>query len=201
MSDLFTATLEHLGITVAGVAVAVAIGLAVGIGIARRPAFAGLVLTVADIIQTIPSLALLALLMIVFGLGDPTVVIGLCLYSLLPIIRNTYTGITSISPAVREAARGMGMSGWQSLRKVELPLAMPMILSGIRIAFVTALGTAVIGVLIGSGGLGYIIYRGIQSLSWGLILEGTVPVVLLSLLAQYGFNKLQTFPNRRKTHA
>lgn len=200
MTDLLIASLEHLAMTAAGVAAAVIIGLAAGVGIARRPAFAGPVLAVADIIQTIPSLALLALLMIVCGLGDPTVVIGLCLYSLLPIIRNTYTGLTSIAPAVREAARGMGMSGLQSLRKVELPLALPMILSGIRIAFVTALGTAVIGVLIGSGGLGYIIYRGIQSLSWGLIAEGTVPVVLMSLLAQYGFNTLQKLSQRRKTH-
>ena len=201
MTDFISAVLEHLLITATGVAIAVLIGMAAGIGIARKPGFAGPVLYIADIIQTIPSLALLAILMIVFGLGALTVVVGLCLYSLLPVIRNTYTGITAISPAIREAARGMGMSNLQSLWKVELPLAVPMILSGIRIAFVTALGTAVIGVLIGGGGLGYIIYRGIQMLDWGTILEGTVPVVLLSLLAQYGFNKLQHFKKRRRTDA
>ena len=198
MADLITAILEHLAITAAGVAIALLIGIAAGIWIARKPVFAGPVLYIADIIQTIPSLALLAILMIVFGLGDLTVVIGLCLYSLLPVIRNTYTGLTAISPSIREAARGMGMSSAQSLLKVELPLAAPMILSGIRIAFVTALGTAVIGVLIGSGGLGYIIYRGIQALDWGMIIEGTIPVVLLSLLAQFCFNKLQHFKKRRK---
>lgn len=198
MADLINSIAEHLAITVSGVAVAVLIGIAAGILISRKPVFAGPVLYIADIIQTIPSLALLAILMIAFGLGDLTVVIGLCLYSLLPVIRNTYTGISAISPSIREAARGMGMSSVQSLVKVELPLATPMILSGIRIAFVTALGTAVIGVLIGAGGLGYIIYRGIQALDWGMIIEGTIPVVVLSLLAQFCFNKLQHFKKRRK---
>lgn len=200
MTDLLRAVAEHLAITAAGVSIAVVIGIAAGIFISRRPAFAGPVLYLADIIQTIPSLALLAILMIVFGLGDLTVVIGLCLYSLLPVIRNTYTGIVTIAPSIREAARGMGMSGAQSLFQVELPLAMPMILSGIQIAFVTALGTAVIGVLIGAGGLGYIIYRGIQSLNWGLIIEGTIPVVLLSLLAQALFHRLARLKKRRNLH-
>ncbi len=200
MSDFINAVLEHLAVTAAGVVIAVLIGVAAGIFIARRPVFAAAVLSVADIIQTIPSLALMAMLMIVFGLGDLSVVIGLCLYSLLPVIRNTYTGITTIPPSIREAARGMGMSRPQSLLKVELPLAMPMILSGIRVAFVTALGTAVIGVLIGGGGLGNLVYRGIQALDWGMIIEGTVPIVLLSLLAQHFFNRLQHFKRRRKTN-
>lgn len=203
MADFFSAVLEHLAITASGVAIAAVIGIAAGIFISRRHSFAGPVLYIADIIQTIPSLALLAILMILFGLGDTTVVIGLCLYSLLPIIRNTYTGITAIAPSIREAARGMGMSSAQSLRKVELPIAAPMILSGIRIAFVTALGTAVIGILIGSGGLGSIIYRGIQSLDWGMIIEGTVPIIVLSLLAQYFFNILEHIKKKkgRRIHA
>lgn len=199
--SLFSAVLEHLGITASGVGIAVLIGIPLGIFIAKKPAFSAPVLTVADIIQTVPSLSLLALLMIVFGLGDTTVILGLCLYSLLPVIRNTYTGIGSVSPSVREAARGMGMSVLQSLFRVEIPLALPLILGGIRIAFVTGLGTAVIGVLIGSGGLGGIIYSGIQAQDWGMILEGTVPVVLLSLLSQFLFNRLQNFPkNRRKAN-
>lgn len=200
MNGLWSSVLEHLLITTTGVAVAVVIGVLLGIFISKKQCFAGPVLYIADIIQTIPSLALLAMLMIVFGLGNTTVIIGLCLYSLLPVIRNTYTGIISISPSIKEAARGMGMSSVQSLVKVEMPLAMPMIVSGIRIAFVTALGTAVIGVLIGGGGLGYIIYRGIQSLNWSLIIEGTVPVVVLSLLVQYLFNKLSQV-KRRKNNA
>lgn len=191
MSDLFTAILEHLFITAAGVALATAAGLLIGIFISKKTGIANLVLTLADIIQTIPTLALLALLMVIFGLGNTTVIIGLCLYSLLPVIRNTFTGITGISPSIREASRGMGMSQLQSLVMVEIPLAIPMILSGIRIAFVTALGTAVIGVLIGSGGLGYVIYSGIQSQDWSMIIKGTIPVVLLSLLAQFLFNKFQ----------
>lgn len=202
MTELFSAVLEHLWITSAGVGAAVVAGILLGIFISRVPAAARPVLTVADIIQTVPSLSLLALLMVVFGLGDTTVMIGLCLYSLLPIIRNTYTGITGVSPAIREAARGMGMSQLQSLWKVELPLSMPMILSGIRIAFVTGLGTAVIGVLIGAGGLGYVIYSGIQAQDWGMILQGTVPVVALSLLAQFLFQRLQSAQKKgRKTDA
>lgn len=200
MNDLFLAVLEHLTITAAGVGIAVIIGVITGIFISKNQAISGPVLTIADIIQTIPSLALLALLMIVFGLGDTTVIIGLCLYSLLPILRNTFTGITSVPPSIRETSRGMGMSQLQSLFMVEIPIAMPMIFSGIRIAFVTALGTAVIGVLIGSGGLGYIIYSGIQSQDWIMIFEGTIPVVLLSLLAQLLFNKLEYFQKRRKIH-
>lgn len=191
MSDLFSAILEHLFITAAGVALAATAGLLIGIFISKKTGIANLVLTVADIIQTVPTLALLALLMVIFGLGNTTVIIGLCLYSLLPVIRNTFTGITGIPSSIREASRGMGMSQIQSLVMVEIPLAIPMILSGIRIAFVTALGTAVIGVLIGSGGLGYVIYSGIQSQDWSMIIKGTIPVVLLSLLAQFLFNKFQ----------
>lgn len=197
--NLLRAILEHLAITAAGVGIAVLIGIPVGIFISKKPSFSAPILTVADIIQTVPSLSMLALLMIVFGLGDTTVVLGLCFYSLLPVIRNTYTGINSVSPSVREAARGMGMNVLQSLFRVEIPLALPLILAGIRIAFVTGLGTAVIGVLIGSGGLGGVIYSGIQAQDWGMITEGTVPVVLLSLLSQFLFNRLQNFPkNRRK---
>ncbi len=197
MTDLIIAVLEHLMITISGVALATLLGLTIGIFISKKPGFANIVMAVADIIQTIPTLALLALLMVVFGLGNTTVIIGLCLYSLLPVIRNTYTGITGVSPAIKEASRGMGMSPLQSLAKVEIPLAIPMILSGIRIAFVTALGTAVIGVLIGSGGLGYIIYSGIQSQDWGMILKGTVPVVALSLIVQFMFNKFQVMKKGR----
>lgn len=200
MNGFWSSVLEHLIITTAGVAIAVVIGVLLGILISRKQWLAGPVLYIADIIQTVPSLALLAMLMIVFGLGDTTVIIGLCLYSLLPVIRNTYTGIITISPSIKESARGMGMSSVQSLVKVEMPLAMPMVVSGIRIAFVTALGTAVIGVLIGGGGLGYIIYRGIQALNWGQIIVGTIPVVVISLLAQYLFNKISK-EKRRKNNA
>lgn len=200
MLSLLVAVIEHLLITFAGVAVAIVFGVAIGVLISKKPILAGPVLTIADIIQTIPALALLAMLMIIFGLGNTPLIIGLSLYSLLPIIRNTFTGINSVLPPIREAARGMGMSQIQSLWRVEMPLALPMIISGIRIALVTALGTTVIGVLIGSGGLGYIIYSGIQTQNWGTILEGTIPVVLLSVLAQFLFNKLQQLQRRAKKY-
>lgn len=200
--SLLTATIVHLFITMGGVGIAVLLGIPLGILISKKSQLAAPIMTIADIIQTVPSLAMLALLMILFGLGNTTVIIGLCLYSLLPVIRNTYTGIIGVASSVREAARGMGMNLWQSLAWVELPLASPMIFSGIRIAFVQGLGTAVIGVLIGSGGLGGVIYGGIQQQDWGMIMEGTIPVVLLSLLAQMLFNKIQSpGKKRRKTNA
>jgi osmoprotectant transport system permease protein len=121
------------------------------------------ILWAAETIQTIPSLALLAMLMIVFGLGNVTLFVGQTLYALLPIVRNTHTGLASVPTYLKDAARGMGMSKVQRRLKVELPLAFPMIFSGIKIAVVNSLSIAVMGVLIGAGGLGYPIYRGIQT--------------------------------------
>ena len=184
MSAILVGLEQHLAITLASVGLSTVIGVLLGILISQKRAFRKPVLMIADIAQTIPSLALLAILMILFGIGNKTVVIGLVLYSLMPIIQNTYIGITGISPSVKEAAKGMGMSPLQSLVKVELPIALPVIFTGIQIAFVTILGTAVIGVLVGSGGLGYLIYSSIQSQDWVMIFKATLPIMVLALLPQ-----------------
>jgi osmoprotectant transport system permease protein len=191
MMSIFNYTVEHLYIVLIACLLSAVMGIMLGVIAYWVKYVDTVILTLADIIQTIPSLALLAMLMLIFGLGNTTLIAGLVLYSLLPIIRNTYTGIKGISPHIKEAAVGMGMSRWQRLFKVELPLAFPMIFSGIKIAVVTAIGVSVIGVLIGAGGLGYPIYRGIQSNNVELILSGAIPVVILALLIDFGMTKIE----------
>ncbi|RCX20996.1 osmoprotectant transport system permease protein [Anaerobacterium chartisolvens] len=181
MSQIFMSTYEHLRITFEGVAIAIIVGIAVGIVISRHKAVAGVVMSVADIIQTIPSLALLAVLMMVFGLGNTPAVVALFMYSFLPIVRNTYVGITGVDKSLTEAGTGMGMTRLQLLFKVKIPIAMPIIFSGIRVAVVTALGVATIGVFIGSGGLGNFIYRGVQMGDVKMILWGAIPLSILAI--------------------
>ena len=182
MSVLLPLIGEHLLIVLIATAVAVILGLVLGVtAYWLRPA-ASIIIWFAEALQTIPSLALLALLMIIFGLGNTTIIVGLVLYALLPIVRNTHTGLSTVSPAIRDAARGMGMSRLQRLLKVELPLAFPLVFSGIKISVVNSLSIAVMGVLIGAGGLGYPIYRGIQTQNFAGIMRGAIPVMLMAIL-------------------
>lgn len=191
MSSIFPLIIEHLLIVLAATAISVVIGVGLGIVAYWVRYVDKLILWLAEVIQTIPSLALLALLMILFGLGNITIIAGLVLYALMPIIRNTYTGLETVSPPIKDAARGMGMNKLQRLVKVELPLSFPLIFSGIRIAVVNSLSIAVMGVLIGAGGLGYPIYRGIQTHSMERILMGAVPVVLMALVFDYFMTKIE----------
>ncbi len=193
----FDLMIDHLTIVAVATAFSVVIGIALGVAAYWFKYLERIILGFSDTVQTIPSLALLSLLMIVFGLGNKTLIIGLVLYALLPIVRNTFTGISGLAPHLREAAKGMGMSKIQVLVKVELPLAFPLIFSGIKIAVVTSLGIAVMGVLIGAGGLGYPIYRGIQTRNSALILSGAVPVVLLALIFDYGMSKIEYMLTKR----
>lgn len=195
--DILNYTFEHIIVVVLGILIASAIGIALGIISSWYKGLDQIILWISDVIQTIPSLALLSILMIFFGLGNTTLIAGLVLYSLLPIIRNTYVGLKSINPAFIEAARGMGMTRFQRLLKVELPMAVPLIFSGTRIALVTALGTAVIGVLIGAGGLGKLIYRGIQTQNFEQIFQGAVPVVLLALMSDFLLSKFEARLSKR----
>ncbi|MGE4282870.1 MAG: ABC transporter permease [Clostridia bacterium] len=181
MEKIITAVLQHLQIAAAGVLIAIVFGVMLGIVLTKYKFAAGFVMTITDLIQTIPTLALLSILMTIFGLGNGTVITGLFLYSLLPIIRNTYVGILGVPEGLIEAGMGMGMTKTQLMLKVELPLALPIILSGIRIAFVTALGITTIGVLIGAGGLGQFIWRGIQMQNIEMILSGAIPVSILAI--------------------
>ncbi len=175
---------QHLLLVLVSTAIAVAIGVPVGILLTRRPAWRGPVLGLANVFQTIPSLALFGFLIplpFLGGIGARTAIVALIVYALLPIVRNTYVGISGIDPAVREAARGMGMTDGELLRIVELPLSAGVILAGIRVATVVGVGTATIAAAIGAGGLGVYIFRGVAVVDNTLILAGAVPAALLAL--------------------
>lgn len=188
---LLEGILEHMAIVSIAVLISSVLGIIMGV-IAYWVRFLdSVILWVSEVLQTIPSLALLALLMIIFGLGDITLIVGLVLYALLPIVRNTYTGLKNVSPHLKDAARGMGMSKMQRLFIVEIPLSFPLIFSGIKIALVNSLSVAVMGVLIGANGLGTIIYRGIQSRNMMNILRGAIPVVVMALVFDYGMSKIE----------
>src|SRR5438270_14022083 len=159
------------------------VALRLGILVARRPLWRSPILGLANVFQTIPSLALFGLLIPVFGIGAWTAITALVVYGLLPIVRNTYAGITGVDPAVREAGRGMGMTDGELLRLVELPLAAGVLLAGGRIATVVSVGIATIAAAIGAGGLGVYIFRGVATVDNTLILAGAVPAALLALLA------------------
>lgn len=181
-------TLEHLWLVGLSTLLAMLVGIPLGILIARRQVFSKPVLSSANIIQTIPSLALFGFLLPVPWLGaraDRLAILALTLYALLPIIRNTYTGIRGVDASVVEAGRGMGLTDSQLLFQVQLPLAMRVILSGVRVAIVISVGLATISAAIGAGGLGEFIFRGLAMVDDRVILAGAIPAALLALLADF----------------
>ncbi|MVN91004.1 ABC transporter permease/substrate-binding protein [Mucilaginibacter aquatilis] len=198
-NKLLSQTLEHVGLTLVSLLIAVIIGLPLGILIARRKQLSGTVLGIAGVLQTIPSIALLGFMIPLLGIGATPAIVALFLYALLPIIRNTYTGITGVEPSVKEAALAMGMSARQVLFKVELPLAMPVILAGIRTATVINVGVATLASYIAAGGLGEFIFGGISLNNSNMILAGAIPSallailfdILLSLVQRISFKKLR----------
>ena len=192
--EIVTLSLEHLWLVGAAMALAVAVGLPLGVLLTRVPGLRRAVLGSANVMQTIPSLALFGFLLPLPWLGaraDRLAITALTLYALLPIIRNTYTGIMGVDPAVRETARGMGMTDGQVLWQVELPLALGVILAGVRVAAVICVGVATIAAAIGAGGLGEFIFRGVASVNNQLILAGAVPAAALALLADQGLGLLE----------
>jgi osmoprotectant transport system permease protein len=187
-------TLEHLWLVGVSTLIAVLIGIPLGIVIARRQRLSRPILASANIIQTVPSLALFGFLLPLPWLGeraDRLAILALTLYALLPLIRNTYTGIRGVDPAVVEAGRGMGLTDSQLLFQVELPLALSVILSGVRVAIVISVGLATIAAAIGAGGLGEFIFRGLAMVNNQLILAGAIPAALLALLADVGVGWLE----------
>jgi osmoprotectant transport system permease protein len=174
---------QHVYLVGASTGVALVVGLPLGVLVTRQPAWRRPVLGLANVFQTVPSLALFGLLIPVFGIGAWTAITALVVYALLPIVRNTYAGITGVDPAVRDAGRGMGMTDGELLRLVELPLAAGVILAGVRVATVVSVGIATIAAAIGAGGLGVYIFRGVASVDDTLILAGALPAALLALLA------------------
>jgi osmoprotectant transport system permease protein len=179
-------TFEHIWLTASAMLFAAAIGLPLGIWLTRHERWARPVLGVANVLQTIPSLALFGLLLPVPFLGDRAArlaIVALTGYALLPILRNTYAGVRSVDPALIDVANALGMTGWQRLTKVELPMAASVILAGLRTATVTCVGVATIAAAIGAGGLGELIFRGVASVDNSLVLAGAVPAALLALCA------------------
>jgi osmoprotectant transport system permease protein len=192
--EILRHTLEHLFMVSIAIATATLIGIPLGILITRQTRLRQPILGIANILQTIPSLALFGLLIpvpIIGGIGVIPAIVALTLYSFLPIIRNTYTGITGVDPAIREAGKGMGMTDRQLLLQVEIPLAMNVILAGVRVATVIAIGIATIAAAIGAGGLGVFIFRGIAVVNNQLILAGAVPAAGIALLADLGIGWLE----------
>lgn len=193
-AEILALTGEHVLLVLVSTLLAVAIGVPLGVALTRRPRLARPVLGFANVVQTIPSLALFGFLIplpLVGGIGARTAIAALVVYALLPILRNTYTGILSVDPAVVESATGIGMTSGQRLRQVELPLALPVLLAGVRIATVISIGLATIAAAIGAGGLGVLIYRGVAIVDHRLILAGAVPAALLALAADAGLGLLE----------
>lgn len=183
---------EHLLLVGVAIAIAIGVGIPLGVLITRQTALRQPILAIANILQTVPSLAMFGLLIPLVGIGPVPAIIALTLYSFLPIIRNTYTGITGVDAAVRQAGEGMGMTDWQLLVQVEFPLALSVILAGVRVATVIAVGIATIAAAIGAGGLGVFIFRGIAVVNNDLILAGAVPAAAIALLADYGIGWLES---------
>jgi osmoprotectant transport system permease protein len=182
---------QHLLMVLCGVAAALIVGTLLGILCNRYPKLAPVILSVANIIQIIPSLALLALLMLYFGLGFYTVVVALFLYSLLPIIRNTYVGLQQVDRSITEAGHGIGMTYFQLLTKVQLPLAMPFIMAGLRIAAVIAVGVATLAPFVGGDGLGREIFSGINSRNDIRIYVGAIPASILAIIADLSLGTIE----------
>jgi len=176
---------EHVFLAFTAVALACLVGIPIGLLINRNKQLANFVMNGANILQTVPSLAMFALLIPLVGIRDKNAILALFLYGLLPIIKNTYTGIRNVDPAITEAAKGMGMSSFQMLYKVQTPLAVPVIMAGVRIATVTGIGVATIATLIGSGGLGALIYQGISVMNYPMMISGALAAALLALLTDY----------------
>jgi osmoprotectant transport system permease protein len=192
--EIATLTVEHLWLTGAAMLLATAIAVPAGIGLTRSPRWARPVIGAANILQTIPSLAMFGFLLPLPWLGDRAAriaIVALTAYALLPILRNTYAGIRGIDPSVIEVARALGLTDMQRLFKVELPLAASFILAGLRTATVTCVGIATIAAAVGAGGLGELIFRGVASVDNRLVLAGAIPAALLALLADAALGLLE----------
>ncbi|WP_285889308.1 glycine betaine ABC transporter substrate-binding protein [Paenibacillus glycanilyticus] len=183
--DILRATLEHIQISLIALIIAIVISIPTGLLLTRFPKLAPPVIGVASLFQTIPSLALLGFMIPILGIGVTPAIVALTVYALLPILRNTYTGVMNVEKPIKEAGIGMGMTSLQVMLKVELPLALTVIMAGIRTATVMIIGVATLASLIGAGGLGDLIFRGISTVNTDLILAGTIPVALIALLFDY----------------
>jgi osmoprotectant transport system permease protein len=199
-AELGLRTLQHLALTGTSISLAILIGVPLGVVCDRVPTMRGLVLGVVGILQTVPSLAMLALLLVATGkIGWLPAILSLTLYALLPIVRNTVTGLETIEPELIEAARGLGMSRWQQLYLVQLPLAVPVIIAGVRTAAVIGIGIATLAAFIGAGGLGQFIVTGLAMYNVPLILLGSIPAGILAMIVDRGFELVDRALDPRRT--
>ncbi|WP_208591171.1 ABC transporter permease [Gracilibacillus suaedae] len=194
---LLELTIEHILMVIYGIVLALAIGIPLGIIAARFERLAPFIISLTNILQLIPSLAMLAILMLYFGLGFQTMVIGLFLYSLMPIVRNTYVGIREVDDSIMEAGKGSGMTPFQLLAKVQFPLSIPFVLAGLRVASVIAIAVACIGPYIGAEGLGKEIISGISLQSEVKIYAGAIPATLLAIVADLALGLLEKKAKKR----
>ena len=193
-ADILQRSGQHLLLVVVSTGIAILVGIPLGVLITRQRQLSQWVLGLANLVQTVPSLALFGVLIplpLIGGIGARPAIVALILYALLPIIRNTYIGIMNVDPAIREAGRGMGMTERQLLLQVEMPLAMGVILAGVRLAVVIGVGLATIAAAVGAGGLGEFIFRGVAVVDNQLILAGAIPAACMALLADFGLAELE----------
>ncbi|MDQ1145521.1 osmoprotectant transport system permease protein [Bacillus sp. SORGH_AS 510] len=183
---------QHLNLSIISVLIAIIIGIPLGILISNEPKLSKPIIGTTNVIQAVPSLALLGFLIPFIGIGSTPAIVMVVLYSLLPIVKNTYTGLTNIDGDILEAAKGIGLTKSQTMRKVQLPLAFPMIMAGIRISAVTAVGLMTIAAFVGAGGLGYLVFSGVQTVDNNMILAGAIPACILALLIDFVVGKLES---------
>lgn len=183
--DILAVSWWHLRLSLMAVGLALGIGLPLGVLCHLNRIAAAIVLNTVSMIYTVPTLALFGLMIPLLGIGVVPAIVAVVLYSLLPVVQNTYTGLANLDPNLREVAIGMGMGRWTRLFRVELPLALPVIFAGLRIAVVNAIGMVTLASLIAAGGLGDLIFRGISIMSWNLVLAGSVPVLVMALGADF----------------
>lgn len=198
LPQVLTLTEQHAALALEGTVLAAAVAIPFGLWAYPRPRIRRAAASVTEVIQTIPSLALMAVLLIWLGIGDGTLVATLFLYALMPILHNTMEGLLAVDPQLVDVAKGCGMSRRQTLLRIQAPLAAPVILTGFRVALVTSVGIATIGVFIGAGGLGNMIYAGMQILSAGEIVAGALPAALLAVLFDVALS-LMAARSRRRT--
>lgn len=190
--ELITTTLQHIYISFISLALGAIVAVPLGILLTRTPKIANTVLGITSALQTIPSLALLTLMIPFLGVGRLPAIVALFIYSLLPILRNTYIGLKNVDKDYLDAAKGMGMTAFQSVTQVEIPLALPTIMAGLRLAAVYVIAWASLASYIGAGGLGVLIFSGLDNYQPSLIFAGTIPVTALALLADYLLGKAET---------
>ncbi|KAF0553722.1 ABC transporter permease [Pediococcus acidilactici] len=190
-ADILSKTGQHIYISAVALVLGIIVAVPLGMLLTRAPKISGAVIGLASVMQTIPALALLAIMIPIFGIGSTPAIVALFIYSLLPILRNTYLGLTSVDPALIDAAKGMGMNSFQRMWKVELQLALPVIMAGVRLSATYVIAWTALASYIGAGGLGDLIFNGLNLYRSDLILGGSIPVIILALVADFLLGKLE----------